>query len=44
MKAVARRITDGKVLSLISAFLKAGYMENWQFHKTYSGTPQGGIT
>ena len=43
MKAVARRITDGKVLSLISAFLKAGYMENWQFHKTYSGTPQGGI-
>jgi len=30
-------------MSLISAFLNAGYMENWQFHKTYSGTPQGGI-
>jgi retron-type reverse transcriptase len=43
LKAVARRIADGKVMSLVSAFLKAGYMENWQFHTTYSGTPQGGI-
>ena len=43
LKAVARRISDEKVLSLVSAFLKAGYMENWQYHYTYSGTPQGGI-
>jgi hypothetical protein len=43
LKAVARRIADGKVLGLVSAFLKAGYMENWQYHQTYSGTPQGGI-
>ncbi len=43
LKAVARRIADGKVMSIVSSFLKAGYMENWQFHKTYSGTPQGGI-
>ena len=43
LKAVARRIADGKVLSLISAFLKAGYMEQRQYHQTYSGTPQGGI-
>ncbi len=43
LKAVARRIADGKVMSLISAFLKAGFMENRQFHTTYSGTPQGGI-
>jgi RNA-directed DNA polymerase len=43
LKAVARRLRDGKVMSLVSAFLKAGYMENWQFHKTYSGTPQGGV-
>ena len=43
LRAVARRIADGKVLSLVSAFLTAGYMENWQYHKTYSGTPQGGI-
>jgi len=43
LKAVTRRIADEKVMSLVSAFLKTGYMENWQFHKTYSGTPQGGI-
>ncbi len=43
MNAVARRIADGKVLSLVSGFLKAGYMEYRQFHSTYSGTPQGGI-
>ena len=43
LRAVARRIADGKVLSLPSAFLKAGYMEKWQYHQTYSGTPQGGI-
>lgn len=24
-------------------FLKAGYMEDWNFHETYSGCPQGGI-
>jgi group II intron reverse transcriptase/maturase len=43
LKAVGRRIADGKVLSLVSAFLKAGYMEKWQYHQTHSGTPQGGI-
>jgi RNA-directed DNA polymerase len=44
LKAVARRIADEKVWRLVSAFLKAGYMENWQYHHTYSGTPQGGIS
>ena len=24
-------------------FLKAGYLEDWTFHNTFSGTPQGGI-
>jgi group II intron reverse transcriptase/maturase len=43
LTTVARRIADGKVLSLVSAFLKAGYMEYRQYHQTYSGTPQGGI-
>jgi hypothetical protein len=23
--------------------LKAGYMEDWQYHETLSGTPQGGV-
>jgi group II intron reverse transcriptase/maturase len=43
MKAVERRIADEKVLKLVQAFLAAGYMEQGQYHKTYSGTPQGGV-
>jgi retron-type reverse transcriptase len=23
--------------------LQAGYMEDWKFHRSLSGTPQGGI-
>jgi group II intron reverse transcriptase/maturase len=43
MKAVEKRVADEKVLRLIRRFLAAGYMEQWQYHKTYSGTPQGGV-
>jgi group II intron reverse transcriptase/maturase len=38
-----KRIADERFLRLIRKFLKAGYLEEWQFHQTYSGTPQGGI-
>lgn len=38
-----KRIDDEKFLDLIWKFLRAGYIEDWTFHKTYSGTPQGGI-
>lgn len=37
------KIKDARITKLIFKFLKAGYLENWQYHKTYSGTPQGGI-
>lgn len=37
------RIADERFLRLIWKFLKAGYIEEWHFNKTYSGTPQGGI-
>ncbi|GAA3261568.1 Retron-type RNA-directed DNA polymerase [Lactococcus lactis subsp. lactis] len=37
------KIKDMKMSKLIYKFLKAGYLEHWQYHKTYSGTPQGGI-
>ncbi len=36
-----RRIKDEKFLALMWKFLKAGYMEQWEYHKTYSDTPQG---
>lgn len=37
------KVKDARIIKLIYKFLKAGYIENWQYHKTYSGTPQGGI-
>lgn len=36
-----RRIDDEAFITLMWKFLKAGYMEQWQYHKTYCGTPQG---
>ena len=43
IKLLRRNIKDEKFINLIWKFLRAGYMENWVFHNTYSGTPQGGI-
>lgn len=36
-----RRIQDEHFISLMWKFLKAGYIENWERHSTYSGSPQG---
>lgn len=38
-----KRIADEHFIGLLWKFLKAGYMENWVYHNTYSGTPQGSI-
>ena len=38
-----KKIDDREFIGLIKLFLQAGYLENWKFHGTYSGTPQGGI-
>lgn len=38
-----KQIQDEKFINLIWKFLRAGYVEDWVFHKTYSGAPQGGI-
>jgi RNA-directed DNA polymerase len=43
MELLKKRIEDIQFLDLIHDMLKAGYVEDWQYHKTYSGTPQGGI-
>ncbi len=40
---LSKRIKDEKFLRLVNKFLKAGYLEEWQYHNSYSGTPQGGI-
>jgi group II intron reverse transcriptase/maturase len=43
MKILAEKISDNRFLRLIRNMLKAGYMEDWQYHDTLSGTPQGGV-
>jgi group II intron reverse transcriptase/maturase len=40
---LAERIHDGRFLRLISQMLKAGYLEDWRWHATLSGAPQGGV-
>lgn len=43
INVLKERIIDERFLRLIRKFANAGYVEDWKFHKTYSGTPQGGI-
>lgn len=42
IKLLKKTIDDQKFINLIWKFLRAGYIEDWKFNKTYSGTPQGG--
>src|SRR6202790_684588 len=42
MAAIARRVTDKRVLQLIGAFLKVGVLENGLVSPAEEGTPQGG--
>lgn len=43
LKLMARNIHDARFLKLVREMLEAGYMEDWKYNSTYSGTPQGGI-
>src|SRR2546421_12634763 len=38
---LAERIHDGRFLRLVANMLKAGYLEDWRWHDTLSGCPQG---
>ncbi len=40
---LSRNIHDGRFIRLVSNMLKAGYIEDWKFNQTISGTPQGGV-
>ena len=42
MAAIARRVTDKRVLRVIGAFLKVGVLENGLVSPAEEGTPQGG--
>ncbi|NBM78521.1 RNA-dependent DNA polymerase [Proteus sp. G2659] len=43
LKFLSNKIDDRAFLGLLKKFLKAGYMEEWRYFGTHSGTPQGGI-
>ena len=43
LKILAEKIHDNRFLRLIANMLKAGYLEDWQYHETLSGPPQGGV-
>ena len=43
MQAVQERICDQPVLKLLRAMLRAGVMEDGQFQRPVTGTPQGGL-
>lgn len=43
LELLGRRIEDKRFLKLIREMLAAGYMEDWRYHHTQSGIPQGGV-
>jgi group II intron reverse transcriptase/maturase len=43
LSTLRERIHDNRFLRLLANLLKAGYLEDWRFHQTLSGSPQGGI-
>lgn len=38
-----KRIADRRFIAVIRMMLKAGYIQDWVYRDTHSGTPQGGI-
>jgi group II intron reverse transcriptase/maturase len=43
VEVINSKIKDARLIKLIWKLVKAGYVENWQYYGTHSGTPQGGI-
>src|SRR5262249_21702141 len=43
LSILAETIHDNRFLRLIRHMLQAGYMEKWEYGRTLSGTPQGGV-
>ncbi len=43
LEILREKINDNRFIRLIQGLLEAGYLEDWKYNKTYSGTPQGGV-
>ncbi len=43
LSILSEHIHDNRFLRLIRYMLQAGYLEEWSWHETLSGAPQGGV-
>jgi group II intron reverse transcriptase/maturase len=43
LATLGEKLRDGRFLRLIANLLAAGYLEDWRYHATLSGSPQGGV-
>ena len=43
MSIIREKIHDGRFMNLIEKLLEAGYLQEWDYRPTLSGTPQGGM-
>ena len=43
LSVLGEKLHDNRFLRLLKYLLKAGYMEEWKYGRTLSGTPQGGV-
>jgi retron-type reverse transcriptase len=43
LSILSEKLHDNRFLRLIRHLLQAGYLEEWQYHQTLSGCPQGGV-
>ena len=43
VELIGKKVKDSRITQLLYKMLKAGYLEDWKYNRTLSGTPQGGI-
>lgn len=43
VQILGEKLHDNRFLRLLTNLFQAGYLEEWMYHRTLSGTPQGGI-
>jgi group II intron reverse transcriptase/maturase len=43
LSTLNEKLHDNRFLRLLSSLLQAGYLEDWKYHATLSGSPQGGV-
>jgi len=44
LSILGEKLHDNRFLGLVGRMLRAGYLEDWHWRPTYSGSPQGGVS